>query len=180
MKKSMVYTGTGDRGTTSLVGGERIDKDDIRLEAYGTVDELNSWVGLLRAEADDNAVRELLTMVQNRLFDIGGYLATRDAKTCDGVSPEVIATLERSIDSLDSEVKPMRCFVLPGGTVESAHAHIMRTVCRRAERRIVCLGRETLLDPKVITFINRLSDWAFVYARFINARAGVGDVAWER
>lgn len=181
MKKSVVYTGGGDRGTTSLVGGERIDKDASRLEAYGSVDELNSWIGLLAAEAGDDAdTVALLAMVQNRLFDIGAYLATRNASEAVGLTDGHIAMLEHDIDRMDSALTPLRCFVLPGGTTESAHAHIARTVCRRAERRIVGLGHEAAIDPRVLKFINRLSDWAFVYSRHLNAVAGVADVAWSK
>lgn len=178
MKKSVVYTRTGDSGTTSLVGGERVGKDDVRLEAYGTVDELNSWIGLLAAESTVETDRSLFAMIQNRLFDIGGYLATRGADTCRGLDISHIETIENAIDIADSKLEQLRYFVLPGGTAHSAQAQIARTVCRRAERRIVALSREVELDSLVAKFVNRLSDWLFVYARALNARAGVADVAW--
>lgn len=179
-KKSLLYTRTGDTGTTSLVGGQRIGKDSVRLEAYGTVDELNSWMGLLAAEATDSAVTDIIYMVQNRLFDIGGYLATDGAEECRGLTNVHIERLEKSIDRLDAAVEPMHCFVLPGGTAASARAQIARTVCRRAERRIIVLGRDAALDERVVRFVNRLSDWLFAYARALNASAGVADKPWQR
>ena len=143
-KKSLLYTRTGDTGTTSLVGGQRIGKDSVRLEAYGTVDELNSWMGLLAAEATDNDTADIIYIVQN------------------------------------AAVEPMHCFVLPGGTAASARAQIARTVCRRAERRIIALGRDAALDERCVRFINRLSDWLFAYARALNSAAGVADKPWQR
>lgn len=178
MKKSNVYTRTGDRGTTSLVGGERIDKDSVRLESYGTIDELNSWLGLLVAEAPDDEIKDFLQEVQNRLFDIGSYLATAGATECKAISALAIGRIEESIDRLDSEVPPMKCFVLPGGCRESCHAQIARTVCRRAERRIVALSHEATVDDAVMRFVNRLSDWLFVYARLLNSRFGIADIPW--
>lgn len=179
-KKSLLYTRTGDTGTTSLVGGQRIGKDSVRLEAYGTVDELNSWMGLLAAEATDNDTADTIYMVQNRLFDIGGYLATNGAEECRGLTDGHIERLEKSIDRLDAAVEPMHCFVLPGGTAASARAQIARTVCRRAERRIIALGHDAALDERCIRFVNRLSDWLFAYARALNSAAGVADKPWQR
>lgn len=178
MKKSLLYTRTGDNGTTSLADGTRAAKDDPRLEAYGTVDELNSWLGLLAAEAPDELYTRFILEVQNRLFDLGGYLATPGAERCRGIGPEAIAAIEREIDRLDSEVEPMRCFVLPGGTVASSHAQIARTVCRRAERRMVTLAADEPVDAAAIRYVNRLSDWAFAYARRLNAHASVADIPW--
>lgn len=179
MKKSLLYTRTGDNGTTSLADGTRTAKDAPRLEAYGTIDELNSWLGLLGAEASDDASRELIYEVQYRLFDIGGYLATPQAESCKGISETAIEKIEHDIDRLDSEVEPMHCFILPGGTAAASRAHIARTVCRRAERRMVSLAGVTEIDPTPIRYVNRLSDWLFAYARRLNALAGVADTPWK-
>lgn len=181
MEKSKIYTRTGDAGTTSLVGGQRIDKDDVRLEAYGTVDELNAHLGLLRVFTGDVA-REGVTMldfIQNRLFDIGCYLATDGATECRGVAAEEVEHLEHSMDEIDATLPELRSFVLPGGTRAAAEAHICRTVCRRAERRIITLSRTTEIDPMVIKFINRLSDWLFLYSRWLTVSAGVPEVTWH-
>lgn len=178
MKKSLLYTRTGDNGTTSLADGTRAPKDAPRLEAYGTIDELNSWMGLLGAEAADVRSREIICEVQDRLFDIGGYLATPGAEKCKGIGGSALENIERDIDRLDSEVEPMRCFILPGGTAAAARAHIARTVCRRAERRLVTLATATEIDPDAVRYINRLSDWLFAYARKLNAAAGASDTPW--
>ncbi|MBD5317430.1 MAG: cob(I)yrinic acid a,c-diamide adenosyltransferase [Bacteroides sp.] len=181
MAKSNIYTRTGDEGMTSLVGGARIAKDDVRLEAYGTVDELNAQIGLLRvftgAIADDPS--SMLDFVQNRLFNIGAYLATPGAESCRGLSAADIECLEHSMDEMDEALPALRSFVLPGGTRAAAEAHICRTVCRRAERRVLTLGRTESVVPEVVKFLNRLSDWLFVYSRMLTVRAGVPEVMWK-
>lgn len=189
-----IYTRTGDRGTTSLVGGRRISKADPRLDAYGTVDELNSHLGLLTATPAATvdhltaADRDLLLSVQNHLFDLGAYLATDPADLADGpetapsgITPETIAGLEEAIDSLDPELPPLRSFILPGGTPQAAQANVARTVCRRAERAMTAIPAENGLaavHPLALGYVNRLSDYLFALGRALNARAGRADIPW--
>lgn len=185
MTKSALYTGTGDSGTTSLVGGTRVRKDSVRLEAYGTVDEFSSHLGLLRAlPSTPDDLRDILATIQNQLFVIGAYLATQpgddNPTPASAITPDDIARLERAIDSIDGRLQPMRCFILPGGTPDSARAHIARTVCRRAERRIITLAAESYVAPAVITYFNRLSDLLFAAARLYNAIADTPDTPWQK
>lgn len=185
MEKSNLYTGTGDAGTTSLVGGTRIAKDDIRLEAYGTIDELSSQIGLLLALADSSiAIQAQLRHIQNKLFNVGAYLATEpqaDTKPEPfGLTAEDIKDLEEGIDALDAEVPKLRSFILPGGTVGAAQAHVARTVCRRAERHIITLSRHGYVSPTLLKYINRLSDFLFILARAYNFNADVQDYIWEK
>lgn len=189
MKKSNLYTRTGDQGMTSLVGGRRVAKASTRLEAYGTVDELNSSIGLLialwrRPMPADDATIDLLTSVQNMLFNIGSYLATDNTANpgarCHGLTAESVTHLETAIDRADAEVPPMKCFVLPGGTVTASQAHVSRTVCRRCERRILALADSVEIDPAVIEYINRLSDLLFALARLANHRASTPDTPWQQ
>ncbi len=183
MKKSIVYTRTGDAGTTSLVGGERAPKNAPRLEAYGTIDELNSHIGLLVAQTQQSDVAEMLTWIQHRLFNIGGYLACNPDggfTMPPGADDDSVAKLERMIDDIDSRLPKIKCFVLPGGTVFAAEAHVARTVCRRAERLIVTLSQECEVDAAVMCFVNRLSDFLFVLARFNNVVNGVDEIFWQK
>lgn len=183
MEKSKLYTGGGDNGTTSLVGGERAKKSCLRLDAYGTVDEFSSFLGVLASS--DGVPSEVfgeLEQIQNRLFDIGGYLASKPGG--NGLPPvacleECIATIERWIDHLDSETPKIRQFVLPGGCMSAAYAHVARTVCRRAERRICELSEIEEVDPAVMRYFNRLSDYLFILARNLNFKAGVDEVVWK-
>lgn len=186
MKKSPVYTRTGDAGQTSLVGGQRVAKDSARLESYGTIDELNSFIGLLAAETTDEHDTQFLTDIQAALFVVGSYLATDTSTTQlrqqSIVTPEMVETLEHEIDLIDSQLPPLRLFVLPGGTRAASLAHVCRTVCRRAERRILTL-QGTLaepLDTMVVSYVNRLSDYFFVLARRLNVIAGHDEVIWQR
>ena len=183
-----IYTRTGDMGTTSLVGGQRISKDSVRLEAYGTVDELNSFIGLLIAQpaltrAEDSTIKTL-SMVQNKLFNIGAYLATDNTDNPmaepAGLGHQAIATLEAQIDLMVSRLPEMRCFILPGGTVASAQAQVCRAVCRRAERRVVALAAEARVDDIVIRFLNRLSDYLFILDRHLNHIAGIPEIPWDK
>ncbi len=183
MKKSNVYTRTGDSGTTSLVGGTRAPKDSPRLEAYGTVDELNSWLGLIATAAVlDPADRVLILDIQNRLFDIGSILATEpDSAWQPAPLPaEAIVSVERAIDRLDSALPVHNRFILPGGSPDAARAHIARCVARRAERRIITLAADTTVDPVVIAYINRLSDYLFVLARALNYNSGSEEIFWTK
>ena len=169
-----IYTRTGDRGTTSIVGGERLSKDAPRIEAYGTIDELNSHLGLLLALATDLAPerRQLVQEIQSRLLDIGGYLA---GTATSGITEGDIAALEADIDAMQANLVPLRTFVLPGGTRAAAQAHVCRTVCRRAERRMVSLAPE----PGALTYVNRLSDWLYTLALALNAAADTPETPWR-
>ncbi|MDE7407685.1 MAG: cob(I)yrinic acid a,c-diamide adenosyltransferase [Muribaculaceae bacterium] len=184
IRKSVVYTRSGDDGTTSLVGGSRRSKDDSRIEAYGTIDELNSQIGLMMADSEfPQEFRLLMESVQNRLFDIGGYMACEpdgDFQLPPGVSEADVARLERSIDEMDARLPRLKQFVLPGGCRMAALAHVARTVARRAERRMVTVSRMEPVDPQVMRVINRLSDWFFVFARFNNINSGVAEIIWNK
>lgn len=181
--KSRLYTRTGDDGTTSLVGGTRAPKDCDRLEAYGTIDELNSWLGLLAAEPDILPERrDLLHKVQNTLFDIGAHLATEPNSTWQPtpIPTAVVETIEMQIDRIDSALPPLRQFILPGGSEAAARANIARTVARRAERRIITLQRTTNIDANIPKYINRLSDLLFAMAREININTGHDEIFWQK
>lgn len=185
MQKSNLYTGTGDAGTTSLVGGTRIAKDDIRLEAYGTIDEFSSHLGLVYADTISHAdISAQLKRIQNKLFNVGAYLATCPNPGAEpepyGLDGEEIKRMEGWIDALDAEVPKANAFILPGGTMAAAHAHVARTVCRRAERCIIRLARNSFISPIVLKYVNRLSDYLFILARVCNHRAGVQDCIWEK
>lgn len=168
-----IYTKTGDKGSTSLVGGKRVEKDDSRVEAYGTIDELQSFVGMLASATDEVQLED----IQRVLFKIGGYLAYEDA-TSAGVTDEMIAQLEQKIDRLSEELPPLRTFIIPGGTMAASICHVCRTVCRRAERRMTTLRRsiDVELDDNAFIYINRLSDYFFLLARNLNMVAGKEDV----
>lgn len=189
---SKIYTKTGDEGMTSLVGGERVSKCSPRLESYGTVDELNSNIGVLITCMADNgsqrddegaADNDFLCGVQRALFTVGGYLATdttkRETSEATTVTPDMVASVEKEIDRLTAMLEPQRAFILPGGTIAASYAHVCRTVCRRAERDVLRLqesGAE--VDTNVKKYLNRLSDYFFVLARKLNADAGIEDVKW--
>ncbi len=177
-----VYTRTGDTGTTSLVGGTRVSKDSARLEAYGTVDELNAHLGLIIASnIPDPQLVLTLTTVQNRLFDIGAALATEEDSKWQPqpFREENILMLEKKIDLMEEGLTRQNRFILPQGSKASCHAQVARTVARRAERRIVTLAATTAVDPLIIKYINRLSDYLFVLARYLNHLASVPDTYWE-
>ena len=179
-----VYTRRGDGGETDLAGGGRVAKDDLRVEAYGAVDELNSFVGMALLDCVED-LRPGLEAVQRMLFEIGAALAANPeassgALSGQAASDEDIAALEAAIDAADAELEPLRAFVLPGGTRAAAAFHAARTVCRRAERRVVALDRSEGVDPATVRYLNRLSDCLFVWARLENARAGIADVEWTR
>lgn len=183
---SKIYTKTGDEGMTSLVGGERVSKCSPRLESYGTVDELNSHIGMLMACMTGEKVdadRSFLCNVQRALFTVGGYLATDTTKreTTKGttVTQEMVDEVEKEIDRLTALLKPQRAFILPGGCLAAACAHVCRTVCRRAERDVLRLQESGAdVDANVKKYLNRLSDYFFVLSRKLNADAGVEDVEW--
>ena len=179
-----IYTRTGDEGDTGLFGGGRVPKDDPRVEAYGAVDELNAAIGLARSIESMTRIDEVLAPVQRDLFSIGALLATPDHDKMKEqlakarVDDERIAELERAIDAGEAELTPLKSFILPGGTPKAAALHIARTVCRRAERRVVTLQRTVPLPHLVVIYLNRLSDLLFVLARVANRRANAGEVTW--
>jgi cob(I)alamin adenosyltransferase len=179
-----VYTRRGDTGETDLFGGERVAKDDARVEAYGAVDELNAVVGVAAAASKHEDLREASRRIQGELFDLGAHLATPEAahRAKYGVpAPREgdVADLEALIDRLEGELEPLATFVLPGGTPAAAAFHQARTVCRRAERATVALARAGDVDPLALRYLNRLSDLLFVVARVENRRAGQPDVPWS-
>ena len=172
-----IYTRTGDQGTTSLASGQRVSKTCARLESYGTIDELCSQIGLLITYCTNEHDIQFLTDVQNQLFVVGGYLATDNEpshnptrqKTSPIVTEEMVTDIEQEIDAINAILPPFRCFILPGGCRAAAVAHVCRTVCRRAERRILALVEEGAeVDAYVISYVNRLSDYLFVLARKLN------------
>src|SRR5688500_3753755 len=172
-----IYTRTGDRGDTGLFGGGRVGKDHPRVEAYGDIDELNATIGLARSSELMPRIDEVLVLVQRDLFSLGALLATPDLEKMHQqlekarIDDERIAQLERAIDDGDRELEPLRAFILPGGTPKSAALHVARTVCRRAERRVVHLQHEVEIPGVVVIYLNRLSDLLFTLARVTNARA---------
>lgn len=176
-----IYTKTGDDGDTGLFGGGRVGKEDSRVEAYGQVDELNSVLGMARAEGL-GTMDALAQTLQDQLFTIGALLATpRDSKAAahvPHVREEWITDMEKAIDQMDTELQPLTAFILPGGTRAAATLHLARTVCRRVERRVVPLYRLGTVEPLVVVFLNRLSDLLFSMARYANYKAGVRDVPW--
>ena len=183
MKITKVYTRTGDKGETSLVGGVRIKKSDIRLEAYGTVDELSAHLGMLVAMMKDGEERDLIIRVQNNLFNVCTHLATDQSQTPLYPSAHLadgeIELLEERIDQLMHRLPERLGFILPGGTPTAAQAHICRTVCRRAERRIAALAEVAQIGPEMQQYVNRLSDYLFVLAKIINFNEGKSEIIWE-
>lgn len=175
-----IYTRTGDRGDTSLFGGARVPKSDSRIDAYGTVDELNSHLGLVRASWAESPIDADLLAAQRDLFEIGAHLASPGMSRFAGVPLAHIEVLEQRIDAMESELAPLTSFVLPGGTLAAAQLHVARTVCRRAERLVVALQDDSDATRSSLAYLNRLSDFLFVAARFANRLAGVPDVPWTR
>jgi cob(I)alamin adenosyltransferase len=181
---SKIYTKTGDAGRTSLIGGTKVPKSHIRINAYGTVDELNAFIGLLSDQLSDMHSRELLREIQDRLFTIGSSLACDPDKEVAMKIPDLkesdILLLENEIDAMNEKLPEMKSFILPGGHVAVSTAHICRTICRRAERIIVELDAlEPLGQPLIIKYLNRLSDYLFVLARYIGQLLGAEEIKWE-
>ena len=184
VKLNKIYTRTGDDGTTGLVDGSRLSKDDIRVRAYGDVDETNSVIGLVRLHLENRRLDDMLGRIQNDLFDLGADLATTLPKKGDTDSeyalrmvPEQASRLETELDALNADLEPLTSFVLPGGSPPAAYLHQARTVCRRAERVCVALAAEQPITPAALTYLNRLSDFLFVAARWCNDQ-GETDVKW--
>ena len=183
MKIIKVYTRKGDEGQTSLVGGQRVSKASDRLEAYGTIDELSSHLGLLAAQLPDGHEKDMIFCIQNTLFSVGANLATDQEQTplhASSLLPaHAIQEIEREIDSIVQELPESQGFILPGGTIVAAQAHVCRTVCRRAERRIVALSETTTVNPEIRQYVNRLSDYFFVLAKKLNFIAGRSEKIWK-
>lgn len=179
-----IYTKTGDSGTTSLIGGTKVPKSHLRIESYGTIDELNSYLGLCRDLIQDEACKAVLLEAQDRLFTIGSSLACDPVKEPKMRIPDLketdITLLEKEIDRMDAELEPMRSFILPGGHPVVSQLHIARCVCRRAERACVRLELESLeVEPLILQYLNRLSDYLFVLSRFISKQLNVQDTPWK-
>jgi cob(I)alamin adenosyltransferase len=183
-----IYTKTGDKGETSLYGGKRVRKDDSRVEAYGVVDETNASIGFARASIHEgcsgsreilNYIDSVLEPVQHKLFAIGATLSGSEDQNYS-VKDFDIESLERAIDKMDEEVQPIKAFILPFGTDLCVRLHLARTISRRAERRVVALSSTAEIDPKIISYLNRLSDFLFTLARYANKAQGVPDVVWKK
>lgn len=174
---SKIYTRTGDQGDTGLGDGSRVKKDNCRVEAFGSVDELNSSLGLLLTRPMDSELRAALTEIQHQLFDLGGELSIPGYTA---IRAEQVTALENLLDKLNTGLAPLKEFILPGGCEAAALCHIARTVCRRAERRLVSLSSQENTNPESLHFLNRLSDLLFVMARFLNQQAGRPDVLWGK
>ena len=184
MAITKVYTKTGDEGMTSLVGGVRVRKTNPRIEAYGTVDELSAQLGLLASFMKDGDDKNMVISIQRTLFTVCSYLATDTAQTklapSYTIDPQEVTVLEEEIDQLNGSLPRQTSFIIPGGSHEAALAHVCRTVCRRAERRIFFLGETTKLDGNVLQYINRLSDYLFMLARKLNFNDGVREKIWKK
>jgi cob(I)alamin adenosyltransferase len=177
-----IYTKTGDEGTTSLFGGKRVSKSDLRIDTYGTVDELNSYVGLLRDQEVNKKRKEILVEIQDRLFTIGSILATEPGNVkvkIPSLQEADITFLEKQIDGMDSQLPPMKSFVLPGGHESVSFGHVARTVCRRAERLVIALDQLEKVDSLVIKYLNRLSDYLFVLCRMMTQELGAEETPWK-
>jgi cob(I)alamin adenosyltransferase len=177
-----IYTKTGDQGITSLLGGVRVPKSDLRIDAYGTLDELNSYVGLLRDQEVNKKRSELLKSIQDRLFTIGADLATvpgKDKVKKPDLLPEDVEVLEKEMDAMDAELPMLTAFILPGGHTSVSFCHLARTVCRRSERIVVELASEEQVSGLVIQYLNRLSDFLFVLGRKMAQELEVEEVTWK-
>ncbi len=177
-----IYTGFGDAGKTSLFGGQVVDKDDLRVEAYGTVDELNSILGLVIAELEDTDLSRDLRDIQQNLFRLSTELATIALKkkriNHQLITSKDIRIIEKGIDDLEIQLVPLKNFILPGGSHRAALLHLARTVCRRAERRLISLNKTADIDSQIMIYINRLSDYFFVLARYVNQKDKIKDILW--
>jgi cob(I)alamin adenosyltransferase len=177
-----IYTKTGDKGTTSLIGGTRVPKHHIRIEAYGTVDELNSWIGIVRDQGINKEQEKVLLEVQDRLFTIGSRLASDPEKSrmkLPEIKEDDVVLLEKNIDKMNEVLPEMRSFILPGGDQAQSFCHVARCVCRRAERNTIHLSEEHPVEELVIKYLNRLSDYLFVLARLIGQERNAVETPWE-
>ncbi len=177
-----IYTRTGDKGETGLVGGARVSKDSLRVDAYGSVDELNSVLGIARAFLKDRELDDLLAELQKDLFVVGADLAStsdHQQRNVPRITAEKIASMEQTIDKFEAELSPLRAFILPGSGVAGSILHNARTVARRAERRVVTLSKAEAINERMVPYMNRLSDLLFVMARVANHRENKGDIEWH-
>lgn len=177
-----IYTKTGDKGTTALFGGKRVSKADLRIETYGTIDELNSYIGLVRDQPVNQIRKEILVEIQDRLFTIGSILATEPGNTkvkVPSLVAEDITLLEKEIDAMDAALPPMKSFVLPGGHQSVSFCHVARTVCRRAERLLIALDAQEKVDAIIIQYLNRLSDYLFMLSRKMSAELNAEEMPWK-
>jgi cob(I)alamin adenosyltransferase len=177
-----IYTKTGDEGTTSLFGGKRVSKSELRIDTYGTIDEVNSWIGVLRDLPVNQHRKSILVEIQDRLFTIGSILATEPETTkveIPSLSESDITFLEREMDVMDALLPTMRFFVLPGGHPSISWGHVARTVCRRAERLVIALHQLEKVDPLVIKYLNRLSDYLFMLCRIMTQELGAEETPWK-
>jgi len=177
-----IYTKTGDKGTTALFGGKRVSKADLRIETYGTIDELNSYIGLVRDQPVNQNRKKILVEVQDRLFTIGSILATEPGNTkvkVPSLSSDDVTLLEKEIDTMDSSLPPMKSFVLPGGHQSVSFCHVARTVCRRAERLLIALDAQEKVDALVVQYLNRLSDYLFMLSRKMSAELNAEETPWK-
>lgn len=177
-----IYTKKGDQGKTGLIGGTRIEKFNLRIEAYGTVDELNSHLGLLRDTAVSEKYKLELIFIQDRLFTLGSWLAADPEKAkmdLPEITEQDVLVLEKSIDEMDAQLPPMKFFVLPGGHIHISYCHIARCVCRRAERHVCELHEKSPQSPVILAFLNRLSDYLFVYGRFVAMTLKAEEIPWK-
>lgn len=177
-----IYTKTGDTGTTALFGGKRVSKSDLRIETYGTIDELNSYIGLIRDQPVNAARKEVLIEIQDRLFTIGSILATEPGNTkvkIPAIAEEDVQFLEKQIDGMEAKLPSMKSFILPGGHQAVSFCHVARTVCRRAERHVITLNSIEPVDAIVIKYMNRLSDYLFVLSRKMTQEIGAEETPWK-
>lgn len=177
-----IYTKTGDQGTTALFGGKRVSKADLRIDTYGTVDELNSWIGVVRDQPVNEKRKDFLISIQDNLFVTGSILATEPGNTkvkIPSLSEADVTALEKEIDAMDAQLPPMKFFILPGGHQSVSFCHVARTVCRRAERLTIALHAQEPIDLLVVRYLNRLSDYLFVLCRKMGAELNVEDTPWK-
>ncbi len=177
-----IYTKTGDAGTTALFGGKRVSKAELRIDTYGAIDELNSYVGLLRDQQVNSSRKEILIEIQDRLFTTGSILAAEPGNTKVKVPSLIesdITTLEKEIDAMELKLEPMKFFVLPGGHQSVSFGHVARTVCRRAERLVIALNNNEGVDPLIIKYLNRLSDYLFVLCRLMTKELNAEEIPWK-
>ena len=178
-----IYTKAGDKGLTSLIGGARVPKSSLRIDCYGTVDELNSYVGLLRDQEVNTARRDVLKEIQDRLFTIGSHLATDPGREARQRLPDLhdadVTLLEAQMDAMDADLAPLREFILPGGHPAVSFGHVARCVCRRPERLVIALAEDSVVEDLVVMYLNRLSDYLFVLSRRMAHELGVAEVTWK-
>lgn len=176
-----IYTKTGDKGDTGIIGGKRLSKDSLRIAAFGDVDELNAWLGVCRTSKSSDILEKILHQLQRELFNLGADLSTplEENYAISRITKEHIAQLEKYIDNLDEQLEPLKNFILPGGSVQASYLHLARTVCRRAERSVVKLASQEKINENIVPYLNRLSDLLFVMARFANSRENIEEEKWK-